>query len=34
MITQAIYVGDCMLLEYYFDVVAPNRETAPSGVSS
>ncbi len=25
MITQAIYVGDCMLLEYYFDVVAPNQ---------
>jgi hypothetical protein len=25
MITQAIYVGDCMLLEYYFDAVAPNQ---------
>ena len=25
MITQTIYVGDCMLLEYYFDVVAPNQ---------
>lgn len=25
MITQSIYVGDCMLLEYYFDVVAPNQ---------
>jgi hypothetical protein len=25
MITQAIYVGDCMLLEYYFDVVAPKQ---------
>jgi len=23
MVTQAIYVGDCMLLEYYFDAVAP-----------
>ena len=23
MITQTIYVGDCMLLEYYFDVIAP-----------
>jgi hypothetical protein len=23
MITQSIYVGDCMLLEYYFDVIAP-----------
>jgi hypothetical protein len=23
MITQAIYVGDCMLLEHYFDMVAP-----------
>ncbi len=23
MDTQAIYVGDCMLLEYYFDMVAP-----------
>jgi hypothetical protein len=25
MITQTIYVGDCMLLEYYFDVVAPKQ---------
>ena len=25
MITQSIYVGDCMLLEYYFDVVAPSQ---------
>lgn len=25
MITQAIYVGDCCLLEYYFDVVAPKQ---------
>jgi hypothetical protein len=25
MITQPIYVGDCMLLEHYFDVVAPNQ---------
>jgi len=25
MITQSIYVGDCSLLEYYFDVVAPNQ---------
>jgi hypothetical protein len=25
MISQAIYVGDCMLLEYYFDVVAPSQ---------
>ena len=25
MITQAIYVGDCMLLEYYFEVVAPRQ---------
>lgn len=23
MITQSIYVGDCMLMEYYFDVIAP-----------
>ncbi|MGM0611820.1 MAG: DUF6351 family protein [Thermodesulfobacteriota bacterium] len=23
MITQTIYVGDCMLMEYYFDVIAP-----------
>jgi hypothetical protein len=25
MITQSIYVGDCSLLEYYFDVVAPKQ---------
>ncbi len=24
MITQTIYVGDCMLMEFYFDVVAPS----------
>ena len=23
MITQTIYVGDCMLMEFYFDVIAP-----------
>jgi len=33
MITQAIYVGDCMLLEYYFDVVAPRQgDTTFGGV--
>ncbi len=25
MVTQSIYVGDCSLLEYYFDFVAPNQ---------
>jgi hypothetical protein len=25
MITQTIYVGDCSLLEYYFDAVAPSQ---------
>jgi len=25
MVTQTIYVGDCSLLEYYFDVVAPGQ---------
>ncbi len=33
MITQSIYVGDCMLLEYYFDVVAPReRDTTFGGM--
>lgn len=25
MITQSIYVGDCMLMEFYFDVIAPSQ---------
>jgi hypothetical protein len=33
MITQSIYVGDCSLLEYYFDVVAPSQgDTAFGGM--
>ena len=26
MITQSIYVGDCMLMEFYFDVIAPSQK--------
>ncbi|MEJ2169021.1 MAG: DUF6351 family protein [Desulfobacterales bacterium] len=25
MITQSIYVGDCMLMEFYFDVITPSQ---------
>jgi len=31
MITQSIYVGDCMLLEYYFDVIAPMQGDSTFG---
>ncbi|MFH1134586.1 MAG: DUF6351 family protein [Pseudomonadota bacterium] len=34
MITQSIYVGDCSLLEYYFDAVAPGQgDTTFGGIN-
>lgn len=35
MIAQTIYVGDCMLMEYYLDVIAPAQgDTTFGGINS